>query len=165
MVPKLPSLILTVTRRNLQLRHLYCTERPIFSKKSQGDFNYRFAKKLNAPKPAVTCKFKLCYQALPRFYALQQHTNTQPEIPIKTANVDLDDNINEVDELNLKDNLRSCHHFLDDTDFEKTRDKVFNYAVESLNETIVNKKLDNFFNNIKCAAEMNLAFRFNFENI
>ena len=67
--------------------------------------------------------------------------------------------------MNLKDELHSCQHFLDDTDFEKTRDKVVNYAVETLNETIVNKKLDNFFNNIKCAAEMNLAFRFNFENI
>ena len=55
---------------------------------------------------------------------------------------------------------RSCQHFLVDSELERARHKVFNYAVETLNETIVNEKLDHFFNNLICAAKLNLAFGF-----
>ena len=44
-----------------------------------------------------------------------------------------------------------------DSELERVRHKVFNYAVETLNETIVNEKLDQFFNNLKCAAKVNLV--------
>ena len=37
--------------------------------------------------------------------------------------------------------------------------------MEALNETIVNEKLDHFFNNLKCAAKVNLAFGFILKNI
>ena len=47
----------------------------------------------------------------------------------------------------------------------KGRDKTFNYAVETLNETIVNDKLDQFFNKLKCAAKLNLAFDFILKNV
>ena len=52
-----------------------------------------------------------------------------------------------------------------DTELERARHKVFNYAVKNRNETIVNEKLDHFFNNLKCAAKGNLAFGFNLKNI
>ena len=52
-----------------------------------------------------------------------------------------------------------------DSELEGARHKVFNYAVETLNETIVNAKLDHFFNNLKCAAKVNLAFGFILKNI
>ena len=52
-----------------------------------------------------------------------------------------------------------------DSELERARRKVFNYAVETLNETIVNEKLDHFFNNLKCAAKVNLAFGFILKNI
>ena len=45
-----------------------------------------------------------------------------------------------------------------DSELQRARHKVFNYAVEYLNETIVNEKLDLFFNNLKCTAKVNLAF-------
>ena len=65
----------------------------------------------------------------------------------------------------LREELRSCQHFLVDSELERARHKVFNYAVETLNETIVNEKLDHFFNNLKCAAKVNLAFGFILKNI
>ena len=37
--------------------------------------------------------------------------------------------------------------------------------METLNETIVNEKLDHFFHNLKCAAKMKLAFGFILKNI
>ena len=52
-----------------------------------------------------------------------------------------------------------------DSELERERHKVFNYAVETLNETIVNEKLDHFFNKLKCAAKVNLTFGFSLKKI
>ena len=65
----------------------------------------------------------------------------------------------------LRKKLRSCQHFLVDSELKRARHKVFIYAVETLNETTLNKKLDHFFNNLKCAAKVNLAFGFILKNI
>ena len=46
---------------------LYCTQCPNFSKKSESDLNYHFAKKHSSPKPDITFKCKLCYQEFPGF--------------------------------------------------------------------------------------------------
>ena len=66
----------------------------------------------------------------------------------------------DVEDHRLREELRSCQHSLVASELERVRRKVFNYAVETLNETIVNEKLDHFFNNLKCAAKVNLAFGF-----
>ena len=79
--------------------------------------------------------------------------------------MDVEHIVGDVEDHRLREELRSCPHFLVDLEFERARHKVFNYAVETLNETIVNKKLDHFFNNLECAAKMNLAFGFFLKNI
>ena len=61
--------------------------------------------------------------------------------------------------------MRSRQHFLVDSELERARHKVFKSAVETLNETVVNEKLDHFLKNLKCAAKVNLAFRFILKNI
>ena len=81
------------------------------------------------------------------------------QIGSRTRDVDVEHIVGDVKDHRLKE-LRSCQHFLVDSELERTRQKVFNYAVETLNETIVNEKLDRFFNNLKCAAKVNLAFGF-----
>ena len=73
--------------------------------------------------------------------------------------------VGDVDDHSLREELRSCQHFLVDSELERARHKVFNYAVEALNETVVNEKLDHFFNNLKGAAKLNLAFGFILKNI
>ena len=163
------------TTRNNIVRHkkrcsvgtLYCTHCPNFSTKSQNDLNYHIARKHSAPKPEVTFKCKLCYQEFPGFYALRQHRNTQHTMQIGsgTRDVDVEHIVGDVDDHILREELRSCQHFLVDSELERARHKVFNYAVETLNETIVNEKLDHFFNNLKCAAKVNLAFGFILKNI
>ena len=50
------------------------------------------------------------------------------------------------------------------SELERARHKVFTYAVDTLNETIVNEKLDHFFNNLKSATKVNLAFGFILKN-
>ena len=71
----------------------------------------------------------------------------------------------DVEDHRLREKLRSRQHFLVDSELERARHKVFNYTVKALNKTVVNEKLDHFFNNLKCAAEVNLAFGFILKNI
>ena len=165
----------TQTTRNNIIRHmkrcsfgtLYCTQCPNLSAKSQNDLNYPIAKKQRAPKPDVTFKCTLCYQEYPQFYALRQHRNTQHGMQIGsgTRDVDVELILRDVEDHILREELRSCQHFLVDSELERVTDKVFNYAVEALNEPIVNEKLDHLFNKLKCAAKVNLAFGFNLKNI
>ena len=72
--------------------------------------------------------------------------------------------VGDVEDHRLREELRSCQHFLLDSELERTRHNVFKYALETLNETIVNEKLDHFFKNLKCAAKVNLAFGFILKN-
>ena len=146
---------------------LFCTQCPNFSTKSQNVLNYHIAKKHSAPKLDVTFKCKLCYQEFPGFYALRQHRNTQHgrQIGSGTRDVDVEHIVGDVEDQRLREELRSCQHFLVDSELERARHKVFNYAVETLNETIVNEKFDHFFNNLICAAKVNLAFGFTLKNM
>ena len=146
---------------------LYCTQYPNFSTKSQNDLNYHIAKKHSAPKPDVTFKCKLCYQEFPGFYALRQHRNTQHGVHTGsgTKDVDVEHIVEDVEDQRLREELRFCQHFLVDSELERVRHKVFVYAVETLNETIVNEKLDHFSDNLKCAAKVNLAFGVFLKNI
>ena len=165
----------TQTTRNNTARHkkscsagtLYCTHCPNFSTKSQKDHNYHIAKKHSAPKPDITFKCTLCFQEFPRFYALRQHRNTQHGMQVGsgTRDVDVEHIVRNVKDHSLREELRSCQHFLVDSELERARHKVFNYAVETLNETVVNKKVHHFFNNLKCAEKVNMAFGFILKNI
>ena len=160
----------TQTTRNNVVRHkkrcsvgtLPCTHCPNVSTKSQNDLNYHITIKHSAPKPDIIFKCKLCYQEFPGFYVLRQHRNTQHGMQIgsRTRDVDVEHIVGDVEDHSLREELRSCQHFLVDSELERARHKVFNYAVETLNETIVNEKLDHFFNNLKCAAKVSLDFSF-----
>ena len=125
---------------------LFCTQCPNFSTKSQNDLNYHIAKKHRAPKFDVTFKCTLCYQEFSGFYASRQHRNTQHGMLFgsRTRDVDVQHIVGEVKDQRLREELRSCQHFLVGSELESARHNVFNYAVETLNERIVNKKLDHF---------------------
>ena len=110
---------------------LYCTHCPDFSTKSQKDMNYHIAKNHSAPKPDVTFKCKLCYREFPEFYALRQHRNIQHGMQIgsRTRDVDVEHIAGDVRDHSLREELRSCQHFLVDSELEKARHKEFSYAV------------------------------------
>ena len=83
----------------------------------------------------------------------------------QTRNVDVEHIVGDVEDHRLRKELRSCHHFLVDSELERARHKLFNYAEETLHETIVNEKLDHFFNNLNRAAKVSLAIGFILKNI
>ena len=105
----------------------------------------------------------MCKEEFASFYAPRQHKSKMHGFNLKKP--DSSPLVNDIDDDSLKEELRACEHFLVDSEFERGRHKVFNYAVETLNTKIVNDKLDKFFNNLKCAAKANLAFGFIFKNL
>ena len=140
---------------------LFCTQYPNFSK-SQNDLKYPVAMMPSASKLDVTFKCKLWYQEFAGFYAIRQHRNTQHGLQIGsgTRDVDVEHKVGDVEDQTLREELRSCQHLLVHSELERARHKVINYAKENLNAEIVDEKLDHFFNKLKCAAKVNLAFGF-----
>ena len=65
--------------------------------------------------------------------------------------------INKMDDMILNEQLRLCHDFLLDFELEQVRHKIFNFAIENLNATILDKKFHHF-NNFKFAAKVDLTF-------
>ena len=118
-------------KKSCSAETLYCTQCPNFSTKSENDLNYHIAKKHSAPKPDVTFKCKLCYQEFPGFYALRQHRNTQHGMQIGsgTKDVDVEHKVGDGEDHSLREELRSCQQFIVESELERARHKVFNYAV------------------------------------
>ena len=141
---------------------LYCPKCPNFSTKSREDLNYHIAKKHTVPRPSITYKLKLCHAEFTGFYALRQHKNTQhgTQIGLGANNIDMEDIVGDVDDQKFREQLESCKHFLTDTEMENGRHRVFNFAMSSFDISLLNDKLDYVFKEVKCAAKVNLAFRF-----
>ena len=57
-----------------------------------------------------------------------------------------------------KEELHSFEPFSVDSEPERPRHNCFNYVIEDLNATKIVEKLDQFFNNLSCATEVNLLF-------
>ena len=144
---------------------MFSTQCPTFCLISPEDLNYQIAKKRSVPKPHVTFQCKLCYEEFPGFHALRQHKNSQHGFQIKTTEVVPDDIINKVDDTCLKEELRSCQHFLVESELEKERQKEFKQAIDNFNAKTVNENPDQFFSYSKCAPKVILAFGFNLKNI
>ena len=130
----------SVTKQNLSGHRkicsagtLYCPKFPNFFTKSRVDLNYHIVKKHGVPRPSVTYRCKLCYAGFPGFYALCQHKNTQhgTQMGFGVSNIDVEDIVEDVDDQSLREELESCKQFLTDTEMEKGRHRVFNFAMSS----------------------------------
>ena len=163
-----------VTRKNI-VRHkkrcsagtLYCTQCPNFSTLTQDDLNYHIAKQHSAAGPSKTYKCNLCHAEFPGFYALRQHKNTQhgKQIGFGASNIDVEDIVEDVDDQSLREELQSCRHFLVDSELQKRRHSVFNFAVNNLTAQVIEEKLDRVLDKLKCVAKLNLALGFILKNI
>ena len=163
-----------VTKKNLS-RHklrcsggaMFCPKSPNFSNKKRDDLIYHIAKKRSGPRPSITYKCKLCLEEFPGFYALRQYKNTKhgTQIGFGASNIDVEDKVGDVDDQNLREELESCKHFLTDTEKENERHRVFNVPKLSFDIFLLNDKMDYVFEELKCAAKVNLAFGFVLKNI
>ena len=71
----------------------------------------------------------------------------------------------EEDSDQLRNELNACQHFLTYTEMKNGRHKVFNFQLSKLDHNLVNEKLDQFFENLDCAAKINIALGFVLRNI
>ena len=74
-------------------------------------------------------------------------------------------NFLEDEDAELREELQACQHFLVDSELEKGRHRVFNFAMSTFDNSLINKTLDFVFKGLKCAAKVNLAFRFVLKNV
>ena len=116
-------------------------------------------------KSDFSFKCKQCYLDFLGVYGLRQRRNTQHGMQIgsKTRDVVVERIMEDVEDPSLREELRSCQHFLVDSELERARQKIFNYAVETLNEAIVNKKFDHFSQQIHMCSKNESGFWFVFE--
>ena len=164
----------SVTKYNLS-RHksrcggetLYCSKCPILYTKSRDDLNYHIAKQHSAAGPSKIYKCNLCHAEFLGFYALRQHNNTQhgKQIGFGASNIDVEDIMGDVDDQCLREELQSCKHFLVDSEIQKRRHSVFNFAVNNLTAQVIEEKLDRILDKLKCVAKPNLALGFILKNI
>ena len=125
------------------------------------------AKQHSAAGPSKTNKWKLCHAEFTGFYALRQHENTQhgTQIGFGASNIDVEDIVGGVDDQSLREELQSCRHFLVNSEIQKGRHSVFNFAVNNLTAQVIQENLDRVLNKLKCVAELNLALGFFLKNI
>ena len=70
-----------------------------------------------------------------------------------------------VDDQSLREELKSRRHFLVDSEIQKGRHSVFNFAVNKLTAQVIEEKLDRVMDKLKCVAKLNLALGFTLKNI
>ena len=83
---------------------------------------------------------------------------------MKSAEFDVN-NLFEDDDADLKEELQAYQQFLVDSEFEKGRHRVFNFAMSTFDNSLINQKLNLVFRGLKCAAKINLAFGFVLKNV
>ena len=135
-----------------------------FSTKSRADSNYHIAKKHATLRAKNTHKFKFCFKEFSGFYALRQHKTSEHGIQMKSAEFDVN-NLLDDDDAELKEELQAYQHFLVDSELEKGRHRVFNFAMSTFDNSLINQKLDLVFKGLECAAKVNLAFGFVLKNV
>ena len=145
---------------------LYSTQCPNFSTKSRDDLNYHIAKQHIAAGPSITYKCKLCHAEFPGFYALHQHKNTQhgTQVGFRASNFDVEGIVGDVDDQSLREELQSCRDFLVDSEIQKRRHSVFNFAVNNLTAQVIAEKFDRVLGKLMCVAKLNLALGFILKN-
>ena len=65
--------------------------------------------------------------------------------------------VGDVGDQSLREKLLSCRHFLVDSEIQKGRQSVFNFAVNNLTAQVFEEKLDRVLDELKCVAKLNLA--------
>ena len=83
---------------------------------------------------------------------------------MKSAEFDVS-NLLDDDDAHLKKELQACQHFLVDSELEKGRHRVSNFAMSTFDKSLIKKKLDLVFKGPKCAAKVNFAFGFVLKNV
>ena len=81
------------------------------------------------------------------------------------SKIDVENIVRDVDDQSLRKELQSCRHFLVDSEIQKGRHIVFNFAVNNLTTQVIGADLDRVLYKLKCVAKLNVALGFILENM
>ena len=164
----------SVTKQQLSRRHKsrcsggtwYCPKCPNFSTKSRDDLNYRIVKKHSAAGPKNNHTCKECSFEFSNFSSLRHHKQcyNTAETTSSGEKADLQSLADAGDDKSLEEELQSCRNFLVDSEIQKGKHGVFNSVVNNLTAQVIEEKLDQVLDKLKCAAEPNIAFGFILKN-
>ena len=150
---------------------LYCKKRNCnFATKNAAELSYHIAKAHGAKIRNTLNKCVVCQKQFPSFYSLQLHRKKVHQASTKIGSSSTN-RVREImqkvdnDSESLKEELAACQHLLDDMHAEHGRQEVFNFSLSDLETKEINKKLDEVFANLNCAAKINLALGFLLQNI
>ena len=150
---------------------LYCKKRNCnFATKNLAELSYHIAKSHGSKKRNTLNKCVVCQRDFPNFYSLQLHRRKIHQVNTKVGSLnttrvrEIVDQLNE-DSKKLREELAACQHLLVDVHAEHGRQEVFNFSLSKLDTNEINKKLNEVFENLKCAAKVNLALGFLLQNI
>ena len=87
------------------------------------------------------------------------------KLGLERAILMLEDIVGNVDDQSLREELQSCRQLLVDSEIQKERHSVFNFAVNNLTAQIIEEKLDRLLDKLMCVAKPNLALGFILKNI
>ena len=125
-------------------------------------FSLLIAKKHRAagPKNKHTCK--QCSIEFPILYSLRHHKQRYhtAETTSSGEKAEMQSLADAGDDKSLEEELQSFRHFLVDSEVQKRRHSVFNFAVNNLTAQVIEEQLDRTLDKVKCAAMLNLALGF-----
>ena len=145
---------------------LTCASCTNFSTNSRAESNYHIAEKHSKAAARVVHKCQIYDKDFHSFYNLREHKRKHgAQRGSGAQNVDVTQLMGDVDDNSLKHELETCKHFLVDSEMENERNRVLNFAMDTLDPKYVLEKLDVVFDSLKCAAELNVAFGFVLKNV
>ena len=146
---------------------LYCPKCPNFITKSRDDLNYQIAKKHSAAGPKNNDTCKKCSIEFSSFYSLRHHKQRYitTETTSSEEKADMQSLADLGDDKSLEEELQSCRFFLVDSEIQKGRHSVFSFVVTNLTAQVIEEKLGQVLNILKCAAKLILALGFIVKNI
>ena len=106
---------------------------------------------------------KSCFKEFSGFYSLRQYKTNEHGIQMKSPEIDVKNLLGD-DDADFKEELQACQQFLADSELEKGRHRVFNCAMSTFDNFLINQKLDLVIKGLECVAKVNFAFGFVLKN-
>ena len=136
-----------------------------FFSAKQREMNHHLTTKTAVSVLEAKTKCITCEKDFLSFYSLQKHQKFEHGkfSRIQDLTVDLEPIMGDYHDQELCEELTTCQHFLDDSEFVRGKQHVFIFA--STNPCFLKKKLQHVFENSLCAAKVNLAHGFVLRNV
>ena len=137
----------------------FCPQCPHFFCKTQTEMDHHTATKHAVPPMIAKTECNICEEEYPSFYSLHGHKKSVLGTTSRkqNVNVNLDAFVGDYNDQALRQELTACQQFLADSEIVRGRQHVFNFASTNVTPKFLREKIQQVFENLHCAAKVNLA--------